>query len=409
MTKNEDFFRSQDTHAVLKHGILRRYPDVFASAAGSNSSRVVFLDGYAGPGRYEDDTPGSPVLFLESAARVSSSRAVECILVERDPKYFAKLQSVANEHCSAGVVYKTYEGDLSTHLETILNHSSDAALFAFLDPFGTALSYEEMAKRLLDRPEHPPTEVLLHFSVNAIRRIGGLLHKNGGDVSAMTDTEQKTIQRADHFLGGNWWHPIATSADDVPGSATKAAEEVVRDYCERIRARTGYRSGRFPVRARPDLLPEYYLVLFSRHAYAHWRFNDALSMSNVDWQKAWREKENTKLVDKDERTRQQKHDEGIYSLFEDQSVSSTLQIHLPYNEIEESVQWVQIIEANLCSLLSRGIPFRLIDEISNVYGDTLGFAREKHVRIAVKNLHAQQLCNDDGKRDFYNRWISQSK
>ena len=46
MSANEEFFRSRKSAAVLKHGILKRYPVVFASMTGQ-SNPVVFLDGYA--------------------------------------------------------------------------------------------------------------------------------------------------------------------------------------------------------------------------------------------------------------------------------------------------------------------------------------------------------------------------
>lgn len=409
MTSNDEFFRSQDTPAVLKHGILSRYAPVFASAAGSKSSRVVLLDGYAGPGRYEDNSPGSPMLLMTSAAQVASFRAVECIFVERDPAHFAVLQSVIKDHRTTGVTCSTYKGELGAHLATILNHSSTAALFAFLDPFGTALSYEELTKGLLNRPKFPPTEVLLNFSMNAIRRIGGLLPKDGGDANAATGADRKTIQRLDRFLGGEWWHPIAVEADDTSDSATSGTEKIVGAYCEKVRADTAFGSFRFPVRKRPNHKPDYYLVLFSRHPYANLKFNEALSKSNVEWQNAWRKKENSKAVDKIERARQRERDAGINQLFDDETTSFAVAIEPPYNEIEESVQWIKAIEENLRSLLDQGLPFRPIDELSNVYGGTLGVAREMYVRTALKNLHAKHLCDDDGIGDFWHRLITPSK
>ena len=75
-------------------------------------------------------------------------------------------------------------------------------------------------------------------------------------------------------------------------------------------------------------------------------------------------------------------------------------------ESVEAEQWVQIIERNLADLIRTGSPFKIIDNIVAVYGDTLGLARETHVRRAVKNLHATGLSKDDGKGDdFYKRLI----
>jgi three-Cys-motif partner protein len=53
-------------HTSAKHTILRTYLDAWFPIM-SWKPRVVFLDGFAGPGRYEGGEPGSPIIALESA------------------------------------------------------------------------------------------------------------------------------------------------------------------------------------------------------------------------------------------------------------------------------------------------------------------------------------------------------
>jgi three-Cys-motif partner protein len=393
---------------VLKHGILKRYPVVFASAAGQRAARVVLLDGYAGRGRYDDDTPGSPMLLLDTAAHTSSFRHVECLFVERDRANFEELCKVIEEHRTTDVACEAYEGELSHHLEAILGRAADAALFAFLDPFGTALNYDELTQRFLGRPERPPTEVLLHFSVNAVRRIGGLLRKLGGETKARRDADRKTIERVDRFLGGDWWHEIAHDATDEPGVSTKIAEQVADRYCRQVAKATNYGALWYPVRDRPDLTPEYFLVLFARHPYAFWRFNDSLSKANLEWQEAWRGKANTKAASKATRERELSKAHGVMSLFGDEFDDTTAAPpeYPPFDEKAESALWVQAIEANVTTLLQQGAAFRLMDRIGAVYGDTLGQAREMHVKAALGNLHARGVSPDDGKgRDIHRRTI----
>ena len=52
MTRNEDFFRSPQGAATMKHAILKGYLPVFAGATGSTSidNRVAYVDAFAGPG-----------------------------------------------------------------------------------------------------------------------------------------------------------------------------------------------------------------------------------------------------------------------------------------------------------------------------------------------------------------------
>jgi hypothetical protein len=51
--------------------------------------------------------------------------------------------------------------------------------------------------------------------------------------------------------------------------------------------------------------------------------------------------------------------------------------------------WQGQIERNLTSLLARGQPFRLCESTIEVYDETLGLAREKHVRKALEALHGR--------------------
>lgn len=110
MTAHDEFFQRRRAAAVLKHGILARYPPVFATMTGSTSSggRVVYLDGYAGPGRYEPETgetigaPGSPLLAVKNANTVAQwARDLHCIFVERNPLYADNLRQVLLQEAPA--------------------------------------------------------------------------------------------------------------------------------------------------------------------------------------------------------------------------------------------------------------------------------------------------------------------
>ncbi|MBM0203306.1 hypothetical protein JNW90_09410, partial [Micromonospora sp. STR1s_5] len=62
------------------------------------------------------------------------------------------------------------------HLPEVLALAKGASLFAFLDPFGPALDFDLIRTRLLGRPNWPPTELLLHFSVSTVARMGRAVH-----------------------------------------------------------------------------------------------------------------------------------------------------------------------------------------------------------------------------------------
>jgi hypothetical protein len=56
-------------------------------------------------------------------------------------------------------------------------------------------------------------------------------------------------------------------------------------------------------------------------------------------------------------------------------------------ELERSAAWVIDLERNVRRLLDSG-PFIIGDNLDEVYGQTLGYAREKHLREALRKLHS---------------------
>ncbi len=402
VSANEDFFRERRAQAVFKHGILSRYPVVFASKTGWQGRPVTFLDGYAGRGEYEDGTPGSPALLAERAAKVAGFRQVTGIYVEKNPKDFANLQEVMAR-------YKRPEdqllcGDLHDHLPAVLSSARGAALFAFLDPFGTALDRDQIASDLLRRQDAAPVEVLLHISVSTVARLGGLLRRRRQNGEELSPTDQKTIAHADRFLGGAWWReyfePVRDDADEE--RATEAAMKVARVYEAGICADTDTMAVSLPIRPKPTNLPKYVLVLFTRHIDGLWYFADAVGKAGREWQAAWRtaaaRKERAKVV--------AKHADDM-ALFEVEEVLPPLEMPALEEfgekyELQHRQEWEQGVEANIHRFFQEQGPFVLAERVDEVYGTLLGAASARHAQAAVKALHHKGVIANTGiGRYFY--------
>lgn len=422
MSANESFFVRRQAAAAFKHGILTVYPPLFAAKAGSvvEGGRVVFLDGYAGQGRYDDGAPGSPLLFVR-AARANRQRAVTGIFVEQDPLRFASLCQVLDRADPNGSVRRIMrEGDLGALLPELMPTADGAALFAFLDPFGTALDLDQLRAGLLQRPGRAPTEVLLHFSVLTIARMGGILNASRSR-GGLSIPERKTVARADAFLGGDWWHsefdvlrslvlpagadgPMKELDESVLLTATDVAMRVAQQFCAGLGRQTGYRAVTMPVRPERSRAPKYILALFTKNDHGVWYFADTLGRAGRNWQQA--------LHDQQLRTTAEKlaaslgDDLGLFEL-----ADLTPEPPPPFDfieyERENRDQWTDTITANLHGLLTthRG-ELRLVDHIDAVYGEVLGQAWERHVRAAVKRLHKRGLILDDGTHEFWRRPIA---
>jgi three-Cys-motif partner protein len=56
-----------EPHTAAKHQILRKYLDAWLPILGAYNKRVVYVDGFSGPGRYTGGEPGSPIIAIEAA------------------------------------------------------------------------------------------------------------------------------------------------------------------------------------------------------------------------------------------------------------------------------------------------------------------------------------------------------
>jgi three-Cys-motif partner protein len=106
----------------------------------------MFLDGYAGAGRYDDGSPGSPLLFMQAAQSMKNLRTVTAVFVEADEVNYQRLTELLGETAPPDARYNTLPGDLGQHLPGIMREATGAALFAFLDPFGTALDRDQLCR-----------------------------------------------------------------------------------------------------------------------------------------------------------------------------------------------------------------------------------------------------------------------
>ncbi|MGW9613297.1 three-Cys-motif partner protein TcmP [Streptomyces diastaticus] len=362
------FFVSKKAAAVLKHAILDKYVVPFASKVGKYApdGRVVYLDGYAGPGRYDDGTPGSPALILESAAAIADFRKLDCYFIEKNRKNFQSLSQLVAEARGQGLAAHALQGRVERHLDHVLEAAQGSPLFAFLDPFGLGITFEALTERIFGsrRASRQPTEVLLNFNANAVRRIGGLL-------TSRRDTPGKpaTLRALDVACGGDWWREEFLDSRDN----AEAVRRITRGFAGRVGRAVGAGSWTVGVRNRANLQVAYNLVHFSRHRDGLWLFGEAASLAQVEWRRACLPPETPGMLFNPGDTFEQE-------------------------EEARRLRWIKRIRANLEDLLRKHGSFVVGNYQAEVLAGVLGEARERHVRAAIKELfrEGKTTCNGGG-------------
>jgi len=82
-----------DEHTLGKHKVLREYLNGWLPILGSTNKRILFIDGFAGPGVYSEGQAGSPIVALKAVAdhpAMRSGRAeIQFLFIEKEPDRFA--------------------------------------------------------------------------------------------------------------------------------------------------------------------------------------------------------------------------------------------------------------------------------------------------------------------------------
>ncbi|MEV0449813.1 three-Cys-motif partner protein TcmP [Streptomyces sp. NPDC050600] len=358
---------------MFKHDLLKRYLPQFGGMTGTQSHdrRVVYLDGYAGEGRYEDDSPASGEIALRVASHLKAKAGLtlECFFSEPQQKSFDRLHEVVEQYRARGVRAHAHCGEVDGVLDQVVERAVREPLFLFLDPCGLVLPQDRLIDLLARqrREKRPATELLMNFSMMAVWRLGGHVRSPRGN--------EKSLQRFDDVCGGTWWRDYfadAVASRDKDGAAADAIEAVAEEYARRLAEQTGMLVQSVPVSHSPRKRAVYRLVFATRSPYGLWVFGDTVARARATW---W------------EKLEEREDDDALFSMA---SVTRP-------NPKEVERRAVPEIAENLASLLARvQRPIRLVDYPLEIFGSFYGQVTDPVVRQAVRLLHDQGRTPSNG-------------
>jgi len=175
-----------DPHTRAKHEILRYYLQAWFPILGRTSRRIIYLDGFAGPGIYKDGEEGSPIIAIETAKGhiLQKKFNAEIIFwfIEKEAKRAAKLKENLQDYfpiLPKKMFYEVQGAEFAPTLESVLDDLEEkgaklAPTFAFLDPFGFSGLPMKLIGRMLT---YDRCEVLITFMSGFINRFNDELRE----------------------------------------------------------------------------------------------------------------------------------------------------------------------------------------------------------------------------------------
>lgn len=260
-----------EPHTLAKIEIVRRYLYLWFFILGTTTNRLVYIDGFAGPGGYKNSNESSPVAAL-GAAKSALERLLPrnvrrewfFYFIEKDPAFASNLNGViADTSWPKEFTCEVQQGPFDQNLKGILEKlkqlpGSIPPTFAFIDPFGaTGVPFSHVAEIL----KYRSCEVLINLDSDGIGRL-----------VAAAQTVEKNRNHLDIIFGDPSWRQKL----DADASMPVLCSQVLALYKSRLRslAKIDYCFS-FAMKSTRESL-NYHLVFASQHPLGLMKMKEAM-------------------------------------------------------------------------------------------------------------------------------------
>lgn len=169
----------REDHTLGKHQVLKSYLNGWFPILGRYNKRILFIDGFAGPGEYTGGEPGSPLIAIEAIRQHKERKTlregdevVALFIEEREDRAAHLKELLEKQEKIPGVSWRVHRWEFDAHLGEGLDYIEAqnkilAPAFVMIDPFGVKGSPMALIERIL---RNPKSEVFISFMYEPIRR-----------------------------------------------------------------------------------------------------------------------------------------------------------------------------------------------------------------------------------------------
>lgn len=267
-----------EPHTAAKHQILRRYLNAWLPIMSRFNKRILYIDGFAGPGEYVGGEKGSPIIALEAALdhRANLADEIVFIFIEEKKARHQHLETLLDRYelpnnvKILGVVRGSFDAEMTGVLDYLdKQNSALAPTFALVDPFGFSDTPMSVINRIMG---HDRCEVLITFMYEAVNRF-------------VSHPDEKVLNHFDELYGTGAWR----EACDITGPDER--KRFLHDlYADQLRQMAKIKYVRSFEMVNQGNRTEYYLFFGTNHyrglekmKYAMWQVDPGEGLQFSDF------------------------------------------------------------------------------------------------------------------------------
>jgi hypothetical protein len=273
--KNDDFFNQKKSWSKVKDELLAYYLKPYIQKILLTHKPLIYIDCFAGKGRFEDGEIGSPLIALEIIDECSKKTKVLSPKISTyfiDLNYKENLMKNLKNYQTANIISGKFEEEIIP----LLDNTEGSNIFLYIDPYGiSALQYplfENLAKRRFNS-----IELLINLnSFGFIREGCRVLGLDFTDPErdffddlleydpTILDENSESKDQLTRIAGGEYWIDIIHKYKERKINGYQAEAEFAKQYCENLMKDYKYVLN-IPVKIHQNTHPKYRMVHVTNH------------------------------------------------------------------------------------------------------------------------------------------------
>lgn len=272
----ESFFKKKREWSEIKDDLLKCYIYPYFVKILKTGNPVLYVDCFAGKGKFDDEKDGSPLIALEERKRAiatsySANSTIKMAFIE--PKFSPELQkNIENSKMITSRDFKVYSGKYQDVIRKLLSGGKDWNVFLYIDPFGIKNLNLDILD-FLKTCNFASLEILINFNSfgffrQACKIRNVMLHKEDDFLDdEMADYSQYSQSQRDdltRIIGSNEWENIVEEYQKSKIDGFEAEIRIGELYANQLKKHFKYVLN-MPIRSKLKNRPKYRMIHLSQH------------------------------------------------------------------------------------------------------------------------------------------------
>lgn len=269
---NSNFFEHKSEWAVVKDNLLGCYLKPYFNKVLHMRKKIVYVDCFAGKGKFGDGENGSPLIALDILKDIEKARNLVDVHLIEQHHYKELLNNITGyPFDNIEIIDGKFEDNIISLLKNACFKCNDPTVFLYIDPYGIKALNMDLFHKLAD--VFSSVELLINLNTSGFLREAcrvnttNIREPKGLIFDGLDEYDSSIInseEQLDCIAGGNYWNEIIDKYNEGEIKWYEAEKEFSQKYKLCLQQKYEYVLD-MPIRLKNGVNPKYRMVFATNH------------------------------------------------------------------------------------------------------------------------------------------------